>query len=120
MATRVLIVDDNLTVRVMLRELLSFHGHQTLEAETLNEAVSAYSSNKPDLVLLDLALAGTNGLKVLEALRQVDSAAKVIIVSANAQKKIRETMLAAGAVDFVNKPIDFDYLIKAIGRFCPP
>ena len=117
---RILIVDDNAAVRMILSDLLSDLGHQVVgEAEDLKAALDAYEKHKPDLVTLDLslsALVGGDGLSVLKALRQRDAAAKVIVVSGNSQKKVQEQLEKEGAAAFVPKPIKEADLTAAIAR----
>jgi two-component system chemotaxis response regulator CheY len=121
---RILIVDDNAAVRMILSDLLADLGHQVVgEAEDLKAALAAYDKHKPDLVTLDLslsALVGGDGLSVLKALRQQDAGAKVIVVSGNSQKKVYEQLEKEGASAFVPKPIKETDLIAAIARATNP
>src|SRR4051812_40376437 len=117
MSLRILIVDDNPAIRFMLRDCIESNGHQVVaEAESSDAAVKAYSQHKPDVVTLDLSLSDGDGLTVLKSLRQIDEKAKVLVISGNTQKKVLESIYAAGAAGFLAKPIDFSTFIAAVVR----
>lgn len=115
---RILIIDDNAAVRLILSGLLEELGHKVVgEAADAEAALKAYGELKPDLVTLDLSLSasgGADGSSVLEALRKSDASARVIVISGNAQAKLRERLTAAGAKGFVGKPIQEQELAAAI------
>lgn len=120
MPLRVLVVDDNDVARTMIKEILAGGGHQAVaEAESMDEALKAYEAHKPDLVTLDLSLIAGDGLTALKAIRQKDPKAKVIVISGNAQKKVREHVLAAGASGFIEKPFQAADLLGALNRLFP-
>lgn len=117
---RIVVVDDNEAVRMILTDMLMDLGHQVVgEAEDFKTALEAYDSHKPDLVTLDLSLSavgGADGFAVLRALRLRDARAKVIIVSGNSQTKVYEQLEKEGAAAFVPKPIRGADLTAAIAR----
>jgi len=83
MPLRILVVDDSLITRALLREFAEGCGHEVVEAETMQEALDAYRAQKPDLVTLDLSLADTDGLSVLKAIRALDETARVLLLAAD-------------------------------------
>lgn len=114
---RVLIVDDSPPMRFILRGYLEEAGHAVVgEAEDQASALAAYAQHKPDVVTLDLSLVKGDGLSVLKALRAADAKARVLVVSANSQKKVVETVMASGAAGFLGKPIEPDALAAALAR----
>ena len=114
---RVLIVEDSPVARIMLAEMLGLRGHQMVaEADNELRAVEAYRKLKPDLVTLDLSLGTENGLHVLKSLRQIDSKARVLVISGNPQKGIVEQVMASGAAAFITKPFTIADLESAIAR----
>lgn len=120
MPLRILIVDDSPAARFMLREFLESAGHQVVaEEEKLEGVLRSYAQHKPDLVTLDLSLAQGDGLSVLKALRKLDADAKVLVISGNSQKKVLDSVSAAGASGFLAKPIDFKVLTDALARMPP-
>jgi len=117
---RVLIIDDNEAVRMILTDMLTGMGHQVVaEADCAEDAQKAYLRHKPDLVTLDLSLSavgGGDGLTVLKAIQGIDSRAKVIVVSGNAQNKVKAAIEAAGASAFVAKPIGEAEFAAAVAK----
>ncbi len=80
---RILVVDDNLLIRTLVREILSGAGHEVLaEAGDGDEAIKRYLALRPDLVTLDLVMPRRDGLATLAELRHLDPRARVIICSA--------------------------------------
>lgn len=118
MGQKVLIIDDNAAVRLILSGMLEELGHQVVgEAADADGAVKAYQALKPDFVTLDLSLSATggpDGSSVLDSLISTDAKARVIVISGNAQAKLRERLAAAGAKGFVAKPIQEEELKSAI------
>ncbi len=117
-ATRstVLVVDDLEPARNMLRRLLHREGFEVLTAEDGSRAIEAIASHPIDLVLLDMAMPGMDGLEVLRHVRADHSAADLPVIIQTAYTK-REEMIEAleiGANDFVSKPIDFPVLLARI------
>ncbi len=104
---RVLIVDDSPEARFCLREQLSIMGHSVVgEAEDLKGTMALYQKARPEAVMLDLTLEREDGLSVLRALRRLDPAARVVILSANEMDSIRREALEAGACGYLVKPVD--------------
>jgi two-component system chemotaxis response regulator CheY len=118
MALRLLVVDDSQVSRILITEMAREAGHQVVaEAESLQEAVAAYRTHKPDVVTLDLSLANEDGRNILKALRAADPQAQVLVISGNAQPQVREQLAASGAGGFVSKPFSPDDLARAFSRF---
>ena len=114
---KVLIVDDNSMMRDVLRMFLEQFKHEVVgEAEDGKSAVKAFAELRPELVLLDLVMPGTTGLEVLDNIRKLDPAAKVIIVSAVEQPEITRQVIEHGAAAILQKPISSDELVEAMKR----
>jgi two-component system chemotaxis response regulator CheY len=114
MKPRVLVVDDSALSRRTLRQILEPAGYEVTEAEDGLSALERYFLEKPDIVLLDLVMKGMYGLDVLTKLRELDAAAKVVVVSADVQTSSQELVEQAGGKAFVNKPFDKTEILKAI------
>jgi two-component system chemotaxis response regulator CheY len=114
MKQRVLIVDDSALSRRTLRQILEPEGYDVVEAEDGLIALERYFLDKPDVVLLDLVMKGMYGLEVLTKLRELDAAAKVVVVSADIQTSSKELVEQAGAKAFVNKPFDRAEIVSAL------
>lgn len=114
-AMKILIVDDSPVTRSMLRDMFEIIGHEVAaEAENLASAVEGFRTHRPDLTTLDLSLVGETGLDVLQALRAIDPAARMMIVSGNAQKRVLDAARAGGASGFLAKPFNMDDLTAAL------
>jgi len=111
---KVLVVDDEPEVRQVLLEFLSSRGYDVTAASGGVEAIAFVESEKPDLVLLDVAMPDMDGVETLKRIVAIDPGLAVIMVTANANIGITSKLLALGAVDYVPKPFDLDYLDQAV------
>lgn len=116
MSARVLIVDDSGLARRTTRRVLETAGYQVLEAEDGLTALERYYVDKPDVVLLDLVMRGMYGLDVLAKLREMNSEAKVIVISADIQTTSRDLVTEAGAAGFLTKPAKAEDVVAAVER----
>jgi|1185.fasta_scaffold479398_2 two-component system chemotaxis response regulator CheY len=101
---KVLLVDDSGLARRSTRRVLEQAGYTVIEAEDGLAALEQFVLEKPDLVMLDLVMKGMYGLDVLAKLRELDPAARVIVMSADVQTSSREMVQSAGASAFITKP----------------
>ena len=120
MSRRILIVDDEQGIRAALTQLLEYEGYEVRAASAGAEGIVAYEQWRPHLVLLDVKMAGLDGLETLKRLREMDPAAIVVMISGHAtiQNAVEATQL--GAYDILEKPLDTDRILvtlrNAIGR----
>jgi CheY-like chemotaxis protein len=115
---RLLIVDDKREIRQLVRATLEFDGWEVFEAETGDGAVSAAAQHKPDLVIMDMMMPGT--IDGMEATRRIKAApetadCKVVMLSGS-DIELRETALAAGVAEFIQKPFSPLDLMDKIGE----
>ena len=101
--SKVLVVDDEPTVREVVVGYLRRDGHDVSEAPDGTKALELLDAEPPDLVVLDMMLPGVNGLDVLRRVRQV-SDIPVIMLTARAEESDRVSGLELGADDYVVKP----------------
>lgn len=112
---KVLVADDAAFMRKMIRMTLSEAGlDDIIEAKDGEEAVSLYKEHKPDLVLLDITMAGKNGIEALAEIMEADPQAKVIMCTAIGQQQTVMEALGLGAQDYVIKPFQKDKLLEAV------
>jgi len=119
---RILIVDDDASIRRLLAMTLAFAGFMTETAATGKEGLKKASNEHFDLILLDLGLPDISGVKFLESYRE-DEQTPIIVVSAIHNNSDKIAALNAGADDYVTKPFNADELIariKANLRRIPP
>ncbi len=112
---RILIADDSDAIRLVLKDILSIGEHQILkEAVDGAEAVTFYQEQKPDVLLLDLAMPKKDGLTVVKEIKKIDPNAKIILITASDDQKIINQCLDHGATSYISKPFDFNAVLKAI------
>ena len=105
MTARVLIVDDALFMRTMLRNILVESGFEVVgEAGNGNEAVEKYRLLGPDLTTMDIVMPEKNGIEALKLIMGFDPLARVVMCSALGQESLIIEALEAGARDFIVKP----------------
>ena len=114
MSHRILVVDDEPGIRAALRQLLEYEGYTVLQAASGDEALTRYGEQRPHLVLLDVKMAGMDGLAVLKALRERDSHAIVVMISGHGSIQTAVEATQLGAHDFLEKPLDTDRVLLTI------
>ena len=105
---RALVVDDDPTMRLLVRKLLEEGGFAVDTAETGESGRVLAMVNDYDAIVLDLVLPDGNGIPLVQALRRKSRDTPVLVLTGNADKSAIVMALDAGADDYVTKPIDFD------------
>ena len=113
MVERVLVVDDDETIRRTLRINLRARGYEVEEVASGRDALSTLEDAPPDLVILDLGLPDVDGVEVLRRLRRT-SRVPVVVLSARHQSDDKVEALDAGADDYVTKPFGMDELMARV------
>lgn len=114
---KVLIVNDNVLTRTMIKDVLEEMRHQVVgEAGDGNEAVAAFRELSPDLVLLDLIMPGKTGLEALEEIKAIAPAAKVVMVTAVQQDEINKQLFEKGATAILHKPFSYGELEEVLKK----
>jgi two-component system chemotaxis response regulator CheY len=116
MSVTLLIVDDSALARRSARRILENGGYDVIEANDGMSALEQYFVHRPALVILDLVMQGMYGLDVLAKLREIDPAARVIVVSADIQTSSKDLVESAGGSAFLTKPVEADNLLAAVRR----
>jgi len=114
--SKVLIVDDEPDVLLLLRVNLEAAGYQTVLAADGETALIKIDESQPDVVLLDIMMPVMDGWGVLRALAERDRAPRVVVVSAKSSDRDIVRALTAGALDYVTKPFDPDDLVEIVAR----
>lgn len=112
----ILLVEDEITLLYLLGTLLAEHGYKTLTARDGVEAVEVYQTNKDTIsvVLSDMGLPKLGGWEAFQQMRLINPAVKVILASGYLDSNLRNEMIAAGAVDFIQKPYVSEEILKRI------
>ena len=109
-ALRVLVVDDEASIRKFLRASLAAHDYQVYEAATGQDALAAVLAHRPDLMILDLGLPDIEGIEVTRQLREW-SQIPIIILSVREHESEKVAALDAGADDYLTKPFGISELL---------
>jgi DNA-binding NtrC family response regulator len=112
---KILIVDDEAAARYGVRRALEGQ-YKVIEAESADAARTLMASDAPDLILLDLVMAGENGLVFLRRLRASENETPVLMVSALDSAQTAVESLREGAADYIVKGFDIDELRKRVGN----
>lgn len=110
---KILLIDDSTLSRTILKRALG-SGHAFVEAGDGMRGLELFFIEKPDLVFLDLTMPGSNGLDILEQLRQVDPSARVIVGTADIQEYSRTKAEELGAAAYLTKPFTPEAVQEAV------
>jgi CheY-like chemotaxis protein len=115
-AKRILVVDDEELVRMVMRSVLTTAGFQVVEASDGRDAVRQYAeaNGAIDLVLLDQQMPQLSGRETLDALRQCDPAVRVVLLSGGVPDGETERALASGNLRFLSKPFLNQELVRVV------
>ncbi|MGB5313365.1 MAG: sigma-54 dependent transcriptional regulator [Polyangiales bacterium] len=113
---RVLVVDDEENIRLVLRTLLKKHGYQVATAESAEDALAQLESFDPDFVLADVRMNGMTGLELCAELKARASLATVILMSAYGSVDLAIEAMKAGAYDYISKPFKQDEVLLALTK----
>src|SRR4051812_34924112 len=111
---RILIVDDEQGIRAALGQLLEFEGYEVRAVANAVDGITEYQKQRPDLVFLDVKMAGIDGVEALKKIKEHDPSAIVVMISGHAtiQNAVEATQL--GAYDILEKPLDTDRILVTL------
>ena len=112
---RILLADDDASIRKALGQLLVLEQYEVVQAASGREAVAHFNAAPPDLVLLDLGLPDIEGWEVFEAMQKTRPAVPVIVITAKTHQYRRAAGLRVNAI--MEKPLDSPVLLEAIRNF---
>jgi len=114
---RVLVVDDAAFMRMSLKNILERNGFQVAgEAENGFVAISKYKELNPDIVTMDITMPELNGIEALKKIKNFDSKAKVVMVSALGQEQMIKEAILSGASYFIVKPFKEEHVIEVLNK----
>jgi len=111
---KVLIVDDQNGIRVLLMEVFSSEGYVTFQASNGKLALEIVKSETPDLVLLDMKIPGMDGLEILKHVKAINKEIKVIMMTAYGELDMIKEATDHGALMHFTKPFDIDEMRVAV------
>lgn len=117
MGKRILVVDDAMFMRMMLKNILTKNGYEVCgEAANGQEAIDKYIELRPDLVLLDITMLEMNGITALKKIKMIEPKAKIIMCSVMGQQVMVIDAIQGGAIDFIIKPFQEDRVLESLHR----
>ena len=112
--SKILVVDDEPEVRQVMEQFLVERGYEVRTAENGRQGLAALDTFTPDVVLLDMHMPEMDGLETLQRLAARAPSLPVIMVTVNDDVETTSRLLQLGAVDYLPKPFDLEYLDQAI------
>jgi two-component system, NtrC family, sensor kinase len=113
---RILVIDDSSELRSLLETILPFGGYQTTSVGTAQEGLEMVSQVRPDLILVDLELPDTNGLKLLEELKQRQFAIPTVMMTGYGSEGVASRALHAGALGYLVKPFTTEEVLSSVEK----
>jgi DNA-binding response OmpR family regulator len=113
---KILVVDDDPDISMMLKLMLEYKGYVVSTAERVEETHTILRNNDIDLVIMDMLLSGANGTDICAELKQNSETRQVPVMMISAHPNAREICLQAGADDFISKPFDMQDILSKISR----
>jgi two-component system response regulator (stage 0 sporulation protein F) len=113
---KVLIVDDQNGIRILLMEVFGSEGYETFQAANGKIALEIVEKEPPDLVLLDMKIPGMDGLEILKHLKTINPDIKVIMMTAYGELDMIKEATELGALMHFTKPFDIDEMRVAVNK----
>ena len=110
----ILVVDDELLIRKVIREYLESENYKVLEAENGLDALRVLSSNKVNLIILDIMMPKMDGYELIKSLREAKYDVPILIITAKSAIEDKKEGFLLGADDYMVKPIDIEEMILRI------
>lgn len=111
---KILIIDDEENILNLLKLFVEENDCNAVTEESAEKGLAAIRNTSFDMVLLDICLPDGNGLSVLKKILDIHPNLPVIMITGGTDMKVAEDCLKSGAVDYIAKPFDFEYLRTSI------
>jgi DNA-binding NtrC family response regulator len=112
----ILVIDDEPAIVELFTEYLGEQGFDVIAASGGEEGLARLAADRPDIVLLDMRMPEMDGLETLKRIRGVNMRIPVLMISANDDVAAAKEAISLGAFDYTLKPVDFDYLSRALDK----
>lgn len=112
--TKILVIDDERSIRNSMKDILQYEGHEIILAENGMEGLVAVKSEKPDIVFCDIKMPKMEGIEVLERIKEFSADTPVIMISGHGTIDTAIEAIRKGAYDFIEKPLDLNRLLITI------
>ncbi|TCP23004.1 two-component system response regulator (stage 0 sporulation protein F) [Scopulibacillus darangshiensis] len=117
--SKILIVDDQFGIRILLNEIFQKEGYRTYTAANGVQALEIVEKQAPALVILDMKIPGMDGLEILKRIKMKTKEVKVIIMTAYGELDMIQEAVDHGAITHFSKPFDIDDILDAVKKECP-
>ena len=114
MKSRILVIDDEAAIRDSLRMILEYEHYGFMGAASGQEGIALVQCDRPDLVLLDIKMAGMDGMEVLRKLHAHDGTLPVVMISGHGSTSTAVEAIKSGAIDFLDKPLSSERVIVTV------
>lgn len=112
--SKILIIDDEKSIRSSLKEILEYEKHEVMEAENGSQGIEMTSQHKFDLVFCDIKMPGMDGMEVLEKLQETGIEAPMVMISGHGTIETAVEAIRKGAYDFIQKPLDLNRILVTL------
>lgn len=119
MSGKLLIVDDQYGIRILLNEIFSKEGYNTFQAANGVQALSIVAKEQPDLMILDMKIPGMDGLEILRRVKKTNPEINVIIMTAYGELDMIHEAMDLGAITHFAKPFDIDEIREVVRKELP-
>ena len=113
---KILVIDDERSIRNSMKDILSFEGHEVSLAENGMEGLVAVKTEKPELVFCDIKMPKMEGIEVLQRIKEFTSEIPVIMISGHGTIDTAIDAIKKGAYDFIEKPLDLNRILITINN----
>ncbi|WP_338450244.1 response regulator [Niallia oryzisoli] len=117
MEKKILIVDDQFGIRILLNEVLQKEGYDTYQAANGLQALEIVKDNVPDLVLLDMKIPGMDGIEILKRMKEMVPDIKVVLMTAYGELDMIQEAMDLGAITHFAKPFDIEDIRVAVAKY---
>ncbi len=112
--TKILVIDDERSIRNSMKDILQYEGHEVVLAENGMEGLVSVKSEKPDIVFCDIKMPKMEGIEVLERIKEFSADTPVIMISGHGTIDTAIEAIRKGAYDFIEKPLDLNRILITI------
>ncbi len=112
--TKILVIDDERSIRNSMKDILTFEGHEVILAENGMDGLILVKTEKPDVVFCDIKMPKMEGIEVLERIKEFSRETPVIMISGHGTIDTAIEAIKKGAYDFIEKPLDLNRILITI------
>jgi DNA-binding response OmpR family regulator len=112
--TRILVIDDDPDIGIMIKMMLEYKGYMVSVATRAEVADEMIENDQFDLVIMDMLLSGTNGIDLCKNMKQNPKTSDLPVMMISAHPNAKEICMQAGADEFISKPFDMQEILSKI------